>query len=168
MKDIKRQNFNVDADQAATLEAVRVSLHAQSTKDAILSAARLVRVLASMLKSGDELYIKRRSGDLERVLIPELEPEPGEWTYLITRSHPWRRQLYIKGRRLLASTVWGDMIANGMSPQEAAEDRDLPLEAVLEAVKYCEQNRELIALEAQEERQRLVAAGVRLDAPASR
>ena len=37
------------------------------------------------------------------------------WQYLVKRPHPWRRQLYIKGRKLLASTVWQDAIANNLN-----------------------------------------------------
>ena len=44
------------------------------------------------------------------------------WKYLVERPHPWRRQRWIKGRRLLASTVWADMIVNAMSVEEAAEN----------------------------------------------
>lgn len=38
-----------------------------------------------------------------------------DWQYLVTRPHPWRRQLYIKGRKLLASTVWQDMMAKELA-----------------------------------------------------
>ncbi|WP_199249571.1 hypothetical protein [[Phormidium] sp. ETS-05] len=42
----------------------------------------------------------------------KLKPLPTDtWQYLVERPHPWRRQLYIKGRKLLASTVWQDTIA---------------------------------------------------------
>ncbi|MGA9381514.1 MAG: hypothetical protein WBV73_22370 [Phormidium sp.] len=61
-----------------------------------------------------------------------------DWQYLVARSHPWRRQLYIKGRKLLASTVWQDMMANEMSPEQAAENWDLPLSAIYEVIRYCE------------------------------
>jgi hypothetical protein len=86
-----------------------------------------------------------------------------DWQYLVTRTHPWRRQLYIKGRKLLASTVWQDMIANKMSPEQAAENWDLPLPAIYEVVHYCESHQELLKLEADEERCRLEARGVSLE-----
>jgi hypothetical protein len=87
----------------------------------------------------------------------------GDWQYLVTRSHPWRRQLYIKGRKLLASTVWQDMMANEMSPQQAAENWDLPLIAIYEVTRYCESHQELLKLEADEERYRLEEKGVSLE-----
>jgi hypothetical protein len=47
------------------------------------------------------------------------------------------------------------MIANDMSPEEAADDWDLPLKAILEAIHYCETHQELLKQEAEEERYRL-------------
>ena len=82
------------------------------------------------------------------------------WHYLVARPHPWRRQLYIKGRKLLASTVWQDKIANEMTPEQAAENWDLPLPAIYEVIHYCESHRDLIKLEADEERYRLEEKGV--------
>ncbi len=86
-----------------------------------------------------------------------------DWQYLVTRPHPWRRQLYIKGRKLLASTVWQDMMVNEMSPEQAAENWDLPLRAIYEVIRYCESHRELLKLEADEERYRLEEKGVSLE-----
>ncbi|MEH2193104.1 MAG: hypothetical protein V7K98_10750 [Nostoc sp.] len=82
------------------------------------------------------------------------------WQYLVARPHPWRKQLYIKGHKLLASTVRYDMIANQMSPEQAAENWDLPLSAIYEVIRYCESHQELLKLEAQEERYRLEEKGV--------
>jgi hypothetical protein len=71
----------------------------------------------------------------------------------------------IKGRRLLAATVWRDMTANGQTPEQAAEEWDLAVEAVHEVVRWCEDNRALLEMEAREESRRLASAGVVL-APA--
>ena len=86
-----------------------------------------------------------------------------QWQYLEQRPHPWRQQLYIKGRRMKASTVWIDMLANELTPEEVAENKDLPLEAVLEAIKYCESHQELLRKDAQIERQRLESKGISLE-----
>ncbi|OCQ96051.1 hypothetical protein BCD64_11885 [Nostoc sp. MBR 210] len=90
-------------------------------------------------------------------------PQMNNWQYLVARSHTWRKQLYIKGRKLLASTVWQDMVANQMSPEQAAENWDLPISAIYEAISYCESHQELLKLEADEERHRLEAKGVPLE-----
>ncbi len=90
-------------------------------------------------------------------------PSMEDWQYLVYRPHAWRKQLYLKGRKLLASIVWQDMISNQMSPEEAAENWDIPLAAVREVINYCESHQELIKLEAEEEGDRLIAKGVALE-----
>ena len=90
-------------------------------------------------------------------------PEIENWQYLVARPHAWRKQLYIKGRKLLASTICRDMTANQMSPEQAAENWDLPLSAIYEAINYCQSHQELLKLEADEERYRLEAKGVQVE-----
>jgi hypothetical protein len=53
--------------------------------------------------------------------------------------------------------------ANNLTLEQAAEGFDLPVEAVREAATYHEQNRELIDLEAAEERSRLARKGYKLE-----
>lgn len=86
-----------------------------------------------------------------------------QWQYLEKRPHPWREQLYFKGRKLKAFGVWMDMIVNQETPEEAAFNWDLPLEAVLEAIEYCETHRELLKREAEEERRRLEEKGINFE-----
>jgi len=90
-------------------------------------------------------------------------PEIENWQYLVSRPHAWRKQLYIKGRKLLPSTIWRDMTANQMSPEQAAQNWNLPLSAIYEAINYCENHQELLKLEADEERYRLEAKKVQLE-----
>ena len=90
-------------------------------------------------------------------------PEIENWQYLVSRPHAWRKQLYIKGRKLLASTIWRDMTANQMSPEQAAENWDLPLSAIYEAIDYCQKYQEILKLEADEERYRLEVKGVQVE-----
>lgn len=94
----------------------------------------------------------------------QIAPNQENWQYLVERSHPWRKQLYIKGRKLLASTVWQDIMANGMSVEQAAENWELPIAAIEEAIAYCETHQDLLRLEANEERYRLEAQGVTIEA----
>lgn len=86
-----------------------------------------------------------------------------QWQYLEKRPHPWRQQFYFKGRRLRPFTVWITMQVEQMTPEEAAEDWDLPLPAVKEAIAYCEANRELLQQEALEEQQYLEEQGISLE-----
>ena len=86
-----------------------------------------------------------------------------QWQYLEQRPHPWRKQLHFKGKRLRPFTVWMTMQVENMSPTEAADDWDLPLAAVEEAIRYCEANQELLKREAMEERRRLEEKGISLE-----
>jgi uncharacterized protein (DUF433 family) len=167
--ETKRQNFNITPEEEAELTWLRDTLRAPSTKDAILLAVRILGILAREIKHGHALYLGSESGQLTRLLIPELQPAPdGEWTFLVARPHPWRRQLFVKGRRLRTYTVWMDMQANAMTPEEAADNWDLPLEVIKEILRYCESHRALLEMEAEEERRRLLEEGIRLEPPAAR
>ncbi len=90
-----------------------------------------------------------------------------QWQYLESRPSSWRKQLYLKGRKLTAFTVWSDMIANEDTIDETAENWDLPLEAIREAIEYCETNQELLKSEAEEERRYLEERGVLLEPKAT-
>ncbi|PIG94341.1 hypothetical protein [Gloeocapsopsis sp. IPPAS B-1203] len=83
-----------------------------------------------------------------------------EWQYLVSCPHPWRKQLYIKGHKLLASTFWRNMVTNQLSPEQAVEKWDLPLAAICDILQYYESHQELLKLEADEERYRLEVKGV--------
>lgn len=72
-----------------------------------------------------------------------------KWQYIEQRPNSWRKQLDLKGRKLLAQTVWSDMLVNGDTPEEA--------------IHYCETHRELLQQEAEEERRYLEEGGVLLE-----
>ena len=93
---------------------------------------------------------------------------PTQWQYLEQRPHSWRRQLYIKGKRLRPFTVWIAMQVEQMTPEETAVDWDLPLAAVTEVIAYCEANRELLEQEAEEERRYLKEKRISLEPKVAR
>ncbi|MFC1705761.1 hypothetical protein ACFL59_02930 [Planctomycetota bacterium] len=164
--ETKRQNFDVTPEQAGQIQQLRETLGAASTKDAILRAVRLALHLAEIARRGDRVFVGRVASNVSRVVLPDLEPVPtSPWTYLVARPHEWRKQRFVKGRRLLAATVWRDMLANQRSGPETAVEWDLPIEAVDEIVAYCEENEPLIRAEALEEQRRLRTAGVPLAPP---
>ena len=82
-----------------------------------------------------------------------------QWQYLEKRSDSRKKQLYIKGRKLLASIIWSDMIVNSQSVNEAAKNWDLPIAAIEEAIKYSETHRELIELEVLQQKEYLESKG---------
>lgn len=163
----KRANFDLSAEQEELLANLRLQLAASSTKDAVLRAAQLTTFLLDEVSQGNRLFVGKSATTAVRLVIAELEARTGgHWRWLLERPHPWRRQLWVKGRKLLASAVWLDALTNGMSASEAAESWDLPLQACEEIFAYCEANKALLEAEANEERQRLRAANVDVEARA--
>lgn len=120
--------------------------------------------LQELKEKAYQLSVSDRLALISAVIQSLQNPPPIEnWQYLVSRPHAWRKQLHIKGRKLLASTVWQDMVINQMLPEQAAADWDLPLSAVYETIQYCESHKDLLKLEADEERYRLEAKGVSLE-----
>ena len=71
------------------------------------------------------------------------------------------RQLFLKGRRIRAAVV--DQAVHGpdpFTPEEYAREYQVPFIAVLEALDYVAQNRELIERERDHEAARLRARGL--------
>jgi uncharacterized protein (DUF433 family)/lipid-A-disaccharide synthase-like uncharacterized protein len=83
-----------------------------------------------------------------------MQPPCSEHQYLVYRPEKKRKQPYLKGRNMTVSQLVYTMRANQMSAEQAAEDMDLPLEQVLEAMTYYETHRSLIKNEVEEEKQR--------------
>jgi uncharacterized protein (DUF433 family) len=63
-----------------------------------------------------------------------------QWVYLDRKPGSRYRQLFIKGKKIAARTVYGAYIddENPQTMEEIAADFDIPLAAVQEAVAYCE------------------------------
>lgn len=85
-----------------------------------------------------------------------------QWQYLEARSHPWKKQLWFKGKRLRPYAVWMTMQVEKMTVEAAAENWGLPLAAINEAIAYCTASSELLEREALEEKRRLEAKGYSL------
>lgn len=150
-KTLKRQNFNVTPEEEAQLQSLREILNAPSIKDAVLRATRILLTLNQETQAGGRLVSIDRNGAQTRLLLPDIEAPAPEWKYLAPRPESWKRQLFVKGRRLTAANVWFDMYANKQTPQEAAENWNLPLEAIEEIIRYCEANEDVIGREADQE-----------------
>jgi uncharacterized protein (DUF433 family) len=75
-----------------------------------------------------------------------------QYKYLEPKPHKrFTKQLGIKGRNM---TVWNlvcDVVVSGDSPEDIARRRDLPLEAVREALAYYQENKAWIDAEVEEE-----------------
>jgi uncharacterized protein (DUF433 family) len=84
---------------------------------------------------------------------------PNLYRFLIARPHPWRRQLSLKGRNMTVGQLVATMNADAMTPEQAADRLELPLEQVREALAYYEGNRDLIDAEFREEKRYLQERG---------
>ena len=66
------------------------------------------------------------------------------WKYLARKPGSNYRQLFIKGRNIAARTLYGYYTPGedwpGQTAEELAADFNLPIEAVREAIAYCESN----------------------------
>ena len=89
--------------------------------------------------------------------------EAARWRHLIRRPHSWRRQLSLRERHITVGQLVSTIRANNLTPEQASEDLELPLEAIQEALAYYAENRDLIAQEASEERRRLAERGYALE-----
>jgi uncharacterized protein (DUF433 family) len=63
-----------------------------------------------------------------------------EWKYLERRPGSSYKQLAIKGKRIWAWTLYCESMTEKepRTPQQIAEDWEIPLEAVQEAIAYCQ------------------------------
>ena len=80
--------------------------------------------------------------DICKLLIMKNSAET-KWHYLAPKPGSYYRQLFVKGRNIFAYTLYCMSVDGeepGMTPEQIADDYDLPLEAVLEAIKYCKSN----------------------------
>src|SRR5712692_8667167 len=69
---------------------------------------------------------------------------------------PWRgsryRQCFYKDRKIRAETLYRETVGiDPLTPEEVAEDYDVPVEAVYEAIHYCTHNEDLLRKEREEE-----------------
>src|SRR5437870_6655284 len=64
------------------------------------------------------------------------------WVYLDRKPGSLYRQLFIKGRNIAARTLYGHFMSEEepRTPEQIAEDYELPIEAVNEAIRYCHSN----------------------------
>jgi uncharacterized protein (DUF433 family) len=85
------------------------------------------------------------------------------YKYLVRKPKSVYKQLFIKDRWISARTIYGKYVSeeSPMTPEEIAADYDdLALEAVLEAIAYCESNPPEIASDYAAEEALMEATGM--------
>jgi uncharacterized protein (DUF433 family) len=91
---------------------------------------------------------------------------PREWQYLERRPGSSYQQLGIKGKRIWAWTLYCEFMNEKAPrpPQELAEDWGVPLEAVEEAIRYCQSDPP--ELREDHEKDELLAQAIGMNDPA--
>jgi hypothetical protein len=107
-------------------------------------------ILTSNRLASIETRLRRLEQWIDQREAREVAVEP--WQYLVRRQHPWRKQLYVKGRNMTARQLVGSMKANQLDEAATAADNHVPVEAVREALAYVESNKDLLETEAEIER----------------
>src|SRR5262245_62015549 len=90
------------------------------------------------------------------------EPAPTTWKYLEPRPKSFYRQLFVKGTRIRARILYGAYMSaeEPETPEEIAANYNLPLEAVREAIAYCQSNPPEIAEDFRREEILMEATGM--------
>src|SRR5262249_30268204 len=85
-------------------------------------------------------YEVREKEILERAAAMTPTTTPTSWAYLAPNPKSSYKQLFIKGTRIRAEVIYGLTVdgSEPMTAEEVAADFGLPLEAVREAIAYCE------------------------------
>jgi uncharacterized protein (DUF433 family) len=87
-----------------------------------------------------------------------------DYHYLECRPSSQYHQLWIKGRHIRAEVLYRCTVgAEARTPEEVAQDYDLPVEAVREAINYAVHNHALLQAERAREEDRVQRLG--LDKP---
>jgi uncharacterized protein (DUF433 family) len=84
------------------------------------------------------------------------------WQYLAPNPNSCYKQLFVKGTRIRARVLYGLFMSadEPMTPEEIAAEFKLALEAVKEAIAYCQSNPPEIAQDAQREERLMEASGM--------
>ncbi len=135
--------------------------------DAIRASLSLLAWAIEARRAGKRVVAVTRDqvpARFEEPILPGIEEQvANDWQWLVARPHAWRRQLWIKGRRLTAGDLARTIQIEDWTPERAAAEYDLPLEAVIESQRYFDANRDLVRAE---ERENALAAEQVADASA--
>jgi uncharacterized protein (DUF433 family) len=93
---------------------------------------------------------------------PTTPQTAAQWKYLAPNSKSHYKQLFIKGTRIRARTLYGLFMSEEepQTPEQIAADYELPVEAVKEAIAYCQSNPPEIAEDFRREEALMEATGM--------
>ena len=158
-RDKVRVQVDLTAAEATLLELLQSRLSVRSRADLLQQAYGTFLWIVDEMLSGRRI-VSVEAGMLDRLekfkelSVPAVEPLVfGHCQYLVTRPEKERKQPYLKGRNMTVGQLVYKMRANQLSVEQAAEDMDLPVRQVMEALAYYQVHRDLIESEMEEEKQ---------------
>jgi uncharacterized protein (DUF433 family) len=157
---VPRRRWQVElrpGDERA-IEFARTTFGVENESQAGRELLAFWKRIVDAIRDGQVISLHRADDPLALDAFPELtralRPDSA-YDFLVRVAHPWRRQLFVKGRRQTAAQLVADMRANDWDIDRTAAEFDLDRRAVVEALHYCERNQSLIAAEIAEERRRV-------------
>ena len=73
MTKLTKVSMNLTGRDVENTEKLRKRLHSRSKADAVSAALSITSSLSEHLASGDQLFIRTKSGKTERLIIPGLD-----------------------------------------------------------------------------------------------
>ncbi len=163
--DPDRIQFNLPAEQVRVLDVLGRKLALRSRADLMQEALSTFVWFAQQRLRG-RVIVSIAPEEVDKLAhAVELASPSTAWAsddlyeYLVARPDSWRRQLWLRGRHMTVGQLVAWMTANNLSPVEAAEDFDLPLTQVEEALAYYDMHRDLVDNELREEKTYLQRKG---------
>jgi uncharacterized protein (DUF433 family) len=169
-KNKQRIQIDLANEQVALMDSVSEQLAIRSRAELIQQAFALFLWAVDEALTGNQVISvepeqARKIAHYKEVSIPALQPLVFQnYQYLTARPHPWKKQLFLKGRNMTVGQLMATIQANHLTDEEAAEDLNLPLEQIKEAKAYYHTHQTLVDVEAQEEAARLANKGYPSDA----
>lgn len=75
MSALTKVSMNLTERDIRNTENVRHLFHVRTNADAVSAALGITRSLGEMIKNGDELLIRNKNGELQKILIPGLSDD---------------------------------------------------------------------------------------------
>jgi uncharacterized protein (DUF433 family)/predicted HTH domain antitoxin len=156
-----RVQVDLDDKEVRLLELLATRLSVRSRADLLQQAVGTFLWIVDEMLDGRRI-VSVAAADLEQLdrfkelSLPAVEPlRFSHYRYLTERPETGRRQLYLTGRNVTVGQLVYTMRANDLDAEAAAQDMELPLEQVKEALAYYETHRDLIESETEEDRRSL-------------
>ena len=153
---MSRINFEVDDEDRIEIQRLQEATGARTQRDLFLQGVGWLARIRRAVEEQHLAVVAIQIGHLEHLaarLPGAVEvlayPRVVGHRWLVSRPG-WRSTPWFKGRRLHVGDVVHAMEANDYTQQEVADELELPLEAVAEALAYCRSNRELLDAEDRE------------------